>query len=374
MRIIEYRKGPFIDREEEETFLIEKFKNERPENILFVYGPKSSGKTTLLEYIVEEKLQNDKKKYYVNYVNFRRYAIHNYESFLNVYFQPIEDDNKPWIAKALEKFPVRFGRIKGEISLPYEGIQIALNYELFEKIRDREVDPFDVFFETIKNINKKRKVILIIDEVQELRDIYMNGDIQNRYLLTEFFKFLVSLTKETHLAHVIVCTSSSLFIDEIYNNSKLAQTSEFYLIDNFSYEITKEWLKMEKFTDKEIEIIWEYIGGNPFNINTLRLNRKIDKNFELEKYLKRQVSIIADKIGLTIANDLETDEEIDYFIELLKRLIEKGEIEKRDRDKLEKKVLEVAIDKDIFFLRNGKITFNSQIIKKGAEVYVNERL
>ena len=101
---------------------------------------------------------------------------------------------------------------------------------------------------------------------------------------------------------------------------------------------------------------------------------RIDEDFELEQYLKKEANIITDKIGLTIANDLASDEEIDYFIELLKRLIEKGEIEKKDRDKLEKKVLEIAIDKDFLFLREGKITFNSQIIKKGAEVYVNERL
>ena len=373
MRVIEYRGVPLVDREKEEKYLLEKIE-EKPSNILFVYGPKSSGKTTLIEYIVEEKLQKEPKKYYVNYVNFRRYSIHSYDSFLNVYFQPIEDENKPWVAKALERFPVKFGRVKGEISLPYEGIQIALNYELFEKIREREVDPFDVFFETIKNINKKRKVILIIDEVQELSDIYMNGELQKKYLLTEFFKFLVSLTKETHLAHIVVSTSSSIFIDEIYNNSKLAETSEFYLIDYFDYEISKEWLEMENFNEEEIKLIWEYFGGSPFRLKMVIDDKKMGNIEVMEEYLKEHASIIADKIGLTISNDLNTLEEREYFEKLLIEMLSNGCVKKDSKDDLQKKVLNVGVEKDFLFIRKGKIVFNSAIMKKGAEVYVNERI
>ena len=43
MRIIEYRKVPFVDREKEEKWLLERFSQE-PEKILFIYGPKSSSK------------------------------------------------------------------------------------------------------------------------------------------------------------------------------------------------------------------------------------------------------------------------------------------------------------------------------------------
>ena len=374
MRIIEYRDGPFIDREKEEGFLLGRFKKDRPENILFIYGPKSSGKTTLLEYIVEEKLQKEKKKYYVNYVNFRGYAIHNYDSFLNIYFQPIEDETKSWIAKAKEKIAFKLGNFKGEISIPYEGIKIGISWDLYENMKKNFIDPFEIFFETIKNLNKKKKVILIIDEVQELSDIYMNGELQKKYLITEFFKFLVRLTKETHLAHVVVCTSSSIFIDEIYNNSKLAQTSKFYLVDNFSYEITKKWLETEGFNEKEIELIWEYIGGNPFNISSLLLDKKTDEDFELKKYLNREANIIADKISLTISNDLEGQEERDCFRSILKILLKEGCKRKDEDNDIEKKVLEKGIEKDIFFLRERKITFNSPIMRKGAEVYVNERL
>ena len=373
MRIIEFRGVPLVDREKEERYLLEKIE-EKPSNILFVYGPKSSGKTTLLEYIVEEKLQKESKKYYVNYVNFRRYSIHSYDSFLNVYFQPIEDESKPWILKAKEKISFKLGNFKGEISIPHEGIKIGVSWDLYNNMKANFIDSFEVFFETIRNINKKRKVILIIDEVQELSDIYMNGELQKRYLLTEFFKFLVSLTKETHLAHIIVCTSSSIFIDGIYNNSKLAETSEFYLIDYFDYDIAKEWLEMEKFTEAEIGLIWEYFGGSPYRLKMAIDNKKRGYIEDLKEFLKREANIIADKIGLTISNDLEGQEERDCFRNILKILLKEGCKRKDEDNEIEKRVIEKAIDKDIFFIKDGKIIFNSPIMKKGAEVYVNFRL
>jgi len=372
MRKIIFRDFPIIDREEEERYLLERVKSGSSQ-ILFIYGPKSSGKTTLIEYIVEEKLKKD-RKFYVNYINFRGYAIVNYSSFLNIYFQKIEDENKPWIAKAKEKFLINFGRIKGEITLPYEGMKIGLNLDLFEKVQKNEVDPFDVLFETLRRLKSKGKQpVLIIDEVQELNDIYMNGDIQKRYLLTEFFKFLIRLTKETHLAHVFVVTSSSVFIDEIYNNSKLAQTSEFYLIDHFNYDTTKEWLKEEGFNEKDIELIWEYLGGCPYNIINMLVKRKIFKdNFNLKEYLKDQALEMRGKISFTISRELKTKEEREYFLKILREIIMKGYKIKEDGKEIEEKVLEKGIEKDILFLKakEGKIIFNSQIMKKGAEVYL----
>ncbi len=51
-----FRNYPFIDREEEINFLKEYFK-ETPQRILFIYGPKSTGKTTLIEYVIEKELE-----------------------------------------------------------------------------------------------------------------------------------------------------------------------------------------------------------------------------------------------------------------------------------------------------------------------------
>ncbi len=374
MRIVEYRDGPFVNREKEATFLLERFKSKRPESILFIYGPKSSGKTTLLEYIVEEKLQKERKKFYVNYVNFRRYAIHSYESFLNIYFKPITEENKSYLARMISKFNIVLSGLKGEVSIPEQGINYMISFNLYQGMEEKKIDPFDLFFEVLKKIKSRGKQpVIIIDEVQELRDIYMNGELQKKYLLTEFFKFLVSLTKETHLAHVVVSTSSSLFIDEIYNNSKLAETSDFYLVGYFDYETTKEWLEIEGFKEEEIDLIWEYFGGSPFRLKMVIDDKKMGNIEDLEKYLKRHASIIADKIGLTISNDLKGQEERDCFRNILKILLKEGYKERDEDNEIEKRVIEIGIDKDIFFIREGKVTFNSQIMKKGAEVYVKER-
>ena len=53
MKIETYRGVPFIDREEEIEFFVDWFR-EAPQRILFVYGPKSSGKTTVIEYVIEK--------------------------------------------------------------------------------------------------------------------------------------------------------------------------------------------------------------------------------------------------------------------------------------------------------------------------------
>ncbi|MCL0067626.1 ATP-binding protein, partial [Peptococcaceae bacterium] len=364
MRIIEYRKGPFIDREREEQYLLNRFSENRPENILFLYGPKSSGKTTLLEYIAEEKL--DKNKFYLNYVNFRRYLISNYSSFLNIYFYPVREENKSRLAKMIDKFKIAVGSLKGEVRIPAQGVDFAISYDIYQAMEQKDIDPFAVMIEVLKNIGKKRVPILILDEVQELEDIYINADRQKKYLLTEFFKFLVSLTKETHMAHVVVSTSSSIFIDYIYNHSNLAKTNKFYMIDHFDYETIKKWLEVEGFAQEEINLIWEYLGGCPFDINSLLEERRMP-DFELKSYLEREANIIAGKIGMTIAKELETEEEQDCFINLLNDILKDEYVIKKNRDKLQERVLEKGLEKDILFVRpeSRKIIFNSQIMKKG---------
>ena len=154
MRIIEYRKGPFIDREREEQYLLNRFSENRPENILFLYGPKSSGKTTLLEYIAEEKL--DKNKFYLNYVNFRRYVISNYSSFLNIYFYPVREENKSRLAKMIDKFKIAVGSLKGEVRIPAQGVDFAISYDIYQAMEQKDIDPFAVMIEVLKNIGKKK--------------------------------------------------------------------------------------------------------------------------------------------------------------------------------------------------------------------------
>ena len=61
MKIETYRGVPFVDREDEIEFFIDWF-SDPPQRILFVYGPKSSGKTTVIEYVIEKKLLPENKQ------------------------------------------------------------------------------------------------------------------------------------------------------------------------------------------------------------------------------------------------------------------------------------------------------------------------
>ncbi|MBI4648744.1 MAG: ATP-binding protein, partial [Bacteroidia bacterium] len=73
----------FINRDAEIKYLNAHFESE-PNSLLFLYGPKSSGKSTLLEKVINEL---DLKKYIVNYINLRGVLIYNFKSFLDVFFQ-----------------------------------------------------------------------------------------------------------------------------------------------------------------------------------------------------------------------------------------------------------------------------------------------
>lgn len=77
---------PFINREKEQEFLKKRFAN-IPNSILWVSGPKSCGKSSLISKVVKEL---DEKKYAVNFIDLRGVIIYNFQTFLDVFFQPDE--------------------------------------------------------------------------------------------------------------------------------------------------------------------------------------------------------------------------------------------------------------------------------------------
>jgi AAA+ ATPase superfamily predicted ATPase len=139
-----FRGEPFIDREEEIKFLVDFFEKE-PSRILFLCGPKSTGKTTLIEYVIENELFNDfklfkSKKYNVKYINFRRKLISSYKSFIDSLVTK-ED-------KSLDE------KLSASINLAI----FKLNSEVFEKVKEKEIDLFDALIDEFKKS-------IIIDEI-----------------------------------------------------------------------------------------------------------------------------------------------------------------------------------------------------------------
>ena len=74
----------FWDREKEKAWMKHYLQTE-PNAILFVYGPKSGGKTTLLMKVVEELPKEDFIYYWYD---LRERVITNYESVLKLFFRP----------------------------------------------------------------------------------------------------------------------------------------------------------------------------------------------------------------------------------------------------------------------------------------------
>ena len=355
MKIETYRGAPFIDREEEIEFFIDWF-NDVPQRILFVYGPKSSGKTTLIEYIIEKKLLTEKdwwikSKYWIKYINLRRKLISTYSTFLHSFIFP-EDVYREKI-ETNGKFSLKFFSIKRKI---------------LQEIERKERDLFEELMRKIEEESRGKICILIIDEIQKLDEIYISN---SRELLKEFLNFCVSLTKEKHLSHVVILTSNTVFIEKIYNDAKLKKTSEFIKLDHLTKQKVKEWLMIEGLSCNEQEMIWEYLGGCISDILKVLAKKK---RGELKTLLERERWLAYTEIVDYLARGGFEDREKKQFKEIAKEILEKGYFEFREDRYEYLPVIEKWAEREIFFYDplELKITGNSRIYEKGMELLLEK--
>jgi hypothetical protein len=150
--------------------------------------------------------------------------ISNYENFIQAFFK-----------KDLSKSK---GDIKQKREFNFKVFKLTT--EILKGFEAKELDPFDVMFSQLdKTLAKGKRPIIIIDEIQALENVYINGQ---RELLQELFNFFVSLTKESHLCHVIIASSDGYFINRLYNDSKLTKTAAFYEINYLIKDDIFSWL------------------------------------------------------------------------------------------------------------------------------------
>ena len=242
----------FINREEEMRSL-ETWIGTKPNSILFIYGPKSSGKTTLLYRFIEQKLAAD--MYDIKHFNLRELLLINYDSFLRAFFE------------------LKSGELVKE-TRQYDLKVFKLNIETLKGLASKEIDPFIVMKKELRKSNKKgKRPVIIIDELQALDEIYFNG---GRELLNEMFNFFVAMTKESHLCHVIIASSDGYFIERIYQDSKLKKTSRFMKVDYIGYEDVMDWLnnldtysEIDQFAlnHEQQQKIWDFFGGSCWEIS-----------------------------------------------------------------------------------------------------------
>jgi uncharacterized protein len=290
----------FINRKKELDFL-NQFVAKKPNEILFLYGPKSSGKTTLLYKFIEE-IKSEKVE--IKFLNLRQVLIDTYKDFINVFF-------------TVEK---TFSKAKKYLANASAGI-FHIDEELAKRLILVQADPFIVMRNQLQEMSKKGiKTILIIDELQALHNIYINKE---REVIKELFNFFVSMTKELHIAHIIVSSSDGYFIDQIYNESKLKKTSDFYEIDYLEKEDVWEWLSnLEKYsqiknytlTDEEIQYVWDTLGGSCWEIQLL-----------LSKFFNDPVKKVCDDYKIKMKNlivDYVVDDKYEPKTKILKNFVE----------------------------------------------------
>jgi len=277
--LIPKKRAAFINRSEELQYLYEWISKD-PEYILFVYGPKSSGKTTLLNKFIKTSLSS--KLFNIKQFNLRKILIASYSDFIQAFFE------------------IDYSKASGDVKQKreYNLKLFKLSKEIKKSLESKTLDPFVVMEkELIKIAKKGKKPIIIIDELQALEDIYINGQ---RDLLKELFNFFVAMTKESHLCHVIIASSDGYFMNRIYNDSKLTKTSYFFEVNYLSKIDVQYWLAhleqesgltAYKLSDEQIEIIWKYLGGSMFEISYVlgELIPKAKKECVDTKDLKKEI-------------------------------------------------------------------------------------
>ena len=268
------KRTPFHDREREINEIM-KILDAEPSLITFVYGPINSGKTTMISHLIKE-LPED---YAPFYVNLRGRFITDYEDFLNVLFEIDEGEGVDNVAEYAKSILKDLGAVSG-IPIP-----INLFEQIFEK-KDKSKDMFKYMEQFFAEISKKRTPVLIIDELQVVGDIKIDG-----LLMYKLFNFFIRLTKELHLCHVFAVSSDSLFIEQVYSEAMLQGRSRHLLVDDFSEEITMDFLDAYGFTDVEKELAWDYCGGKPIYLVEL-INTEENRKRKTEEMLGMRIGQI----------------------------------------------------------------------------------
>ena len=249
----------FINREKELAEL-RNYLEGRPNAILFLYGPKSSGKTTLMYRLFEQ--MEAEKSYKINFLNLRKVFLTSYDDFIDAFFKSSVAE------KGLKTGTRRQYSLFGFFKLD------AFTEKMLKK---RQEDPFLIMEREFQRLVKKGiRPVVIIDEFHKLDGLYL-PDKQKR-LMVELMNFFVAMTKESHLCHVIIASSDAFFIEQVYVDSKLRKTSKFMELDYFEKGDVSVWLRdikkcnqVQEYTldEKQIEIIWETVGGSAWEIHSI---------------------------------------------------------------------------------------------------------
>ena len=334
----------FFNREEEINSILSLLEDE-PDLIYFIYGPLNSGKTTLIKHIIENKLTDD---YKVFYINFRTYLISEKRQFIEAIFTTKKDNLFEKIKDKSEVLNLITKGAKILTGIPIPEIEFDKLFE--EKINDAFKYLNDILLKVKEN---GKKPILILDEIQMIKDVVLNGQ---KYLLKELFQFLVSLTKEQHLCHVFCLSSDSLFIEYIYNTGELKDRADYILVDDFDKKTALRFIDFlsknilnKKLSKDNKELIYSYVGGKPILI--VKVIKKLRYN-GLEEILDELLRNEIQKLKYFLEDVEEENKEFyNKVVDALRLFKEAYEVEDI---KINKKIREFLVKKNILFLNPQK--------------------
>ena len=337
----------FWDREKEKEWLKRYLKSE-PNAILFVYGPKSSGKNALLQRVAQE-VDGDMKFYWYD---LRGKVVSSYKDVLGVFFK-----EKGWKERILKNI----GKI-----LKFNIYTFELDGEELVKVLNREYDAFEIMENQLsKDLEKSLTPVIVFDELQKLKEIYMNGENQ-RPLIKELFNFFVRLTKVTHLTHVIVMSSDTFFIEEIYSDSTLKNTSRYYLVDFFDDETAYNILVNEGVDEKTAKEIVDKAGGVPWILEEIVEND--EPLSTLNELLMQAKSEIREKLNKLSRDSMELYEKSK---EMLLKILERKRIEFIGENR---EILELLVSLEILYYDplKGEVKFQTRLDEIAArELFQN---
>lgn len=235
----------FWDRKGELRFL-KAYLRSLPNAILFVYGPKSSGKSTLMKELIRRLIKQGSPKN-ILYYDFRGKLLRAYRDFSELLFKAFSFERGS-----------RF---------------LSLDEATRQGLSAGELNPFEVFEERLRNMGPNN--VMVVDEVQKLKSLYFGGPLGDGGVLEELLNFFVRITKVEHLSHVILLTSDTFFIEELCSKSFLANCVEYFLVDFFSNETAKEILLSERMNEAEASYVVSWCGGVPWFLERVIAKSKI---------------------------------------------------------------------------------------------------
>ena len=254
----------FVDRKTE-LWQLGQLINTPSNFVQFVYGPKSSGKSTLMMRLVRAF----GKRRDIVFYDFRARSPKGVSDVMALPRENIFVRFRNYLKSKVRHDPAKHG--------------IKVPKGLYDKIRKGKTDPF---LPLIPYIRKMKHPVIILDEVQALRYSGMADDE-----IARLMNFLVTLTKRMHIAHVIVVTSDCLFIDDAIKLAALEEASEFSYLGDLGEDAVMEWLQDEGMTEEQAKRVYEYFGGRPYDLWVTIQSFSANGNLNhLEKTIGRKLS------------------------------------------------------------------------------------